>query len=915
MKSPAVRIGNYYWNIKYYPRGNPNEGTEQLSVYIECSDARCEEGNSNRSPLTGASATASTDEQDLRVTANAESRTDTPPAEADSTVAPSQGAQPQVVSGDTLQPSPEWIIGKGPEDVVPWEVAAQISCVIYNPEEPRVNVAQKSSHRYCKENPDWGWTRFHGPWDEIHKRQRFKRQALLRNDTLAFTAYIRTVNDNTGSLWWHMPKDKLEWDSVARIGLKRLVDESSHSSALIAALSAWLHLVPVTDLVCNTPIPDPWSEPTARTRPLIEALQRLIQEASDLESASSSPNSTQISLGDIARMISWYGEDDLRTKSDVVATWETLRSIISYEASNAADMASTKDVFSDLWALKYSDANMEEKIFGREAVMQDHDERLPHSVQATLDLALKRMADVIALRQASSEAQQPSQHHPSIMQIELQRQRYSSEDRRWKKLTHHIHIDETISVDLPIAGAKVEYTLYGMIVHSGALESQDYYSVIRPAGPGTTWVKYAGGKDPKGVTRLTRKQACDNHEGSGQYAEGTAAVAYVVLYVRTDSMSDILDLEPETSTPTSRDEVSAAVSKDVPMTKEELPAKSVTVQIYQSDVFQAYAGRGILDSWTPQVSPNPAIPMFEFQLDENDSLAMLERYLMDQAGNAGKNERFMLWALNAMPQNSARNLPRFETSYAAELTLAEVVTACGACRLWLHVLPSDEYEEILRSTRPPEPQPTNVAELPPWANPNRPHQSTAEPVTDPAGEGSTEVRAVPGEPAEPSVESNEETPRNQEGALAPENVESMADSAANQVQETVSDEDTLMAGVHEVENLEGEIASQPSYPPLISWEPCDRSKIYIFVKIFDCKSQSLRGVGSFFVKKQEQIGDGIRRLLQWGLDEAIDVFHESALLLGEKDRLRLSSNFVGTTSAIFDDGSVFIVQQRSSEVE
>ena len=208
MRSPSVLIGGFYWNIKYYPHGN--DGTEQISIYLECSPTPYEENQAkeDKSPATDEPQKLN----ESNSTSNSHDSSNGSPPEA-STVPEAMVDDPSVP--DDAKETPEIVSQPShtiPKNEKPWGVAAQISCVIYNPDEPRVNAHQKGCHRFYNDNPDWGWTRFHGPWDEIHKRRRFQRQALLRNDTLAFTAYVRTVVDDTKALWWHPGKDKPEWD-------------------------------------------------------------------------------------------------------------------------------------------------------------------------------------------------------------------------------------------------------------------------------------------------------------------------------------------------------------------------------------------------------------------------------------------------------------------------------------------------------------------------------------------------------------------------------------------------------------------------------------------------------------------------------------------------------------------------------
>lgn len=927
MRSPSVLLGGHYWNIKYYPRGNPNEGTEQLSVYIECSNLPNENGKGEDPPAKDEPQNTNEQHRSRNTqnsTAGPGSSRDELREVPDSMAVESNEAQVPIENGNFVSPR-LWSSAEPSSDVtVPWEVAAQISCVIYNPEEPRVNVSQKSSHRYCNENPDWGWTRFHGPWDEIHKRQRFKRQALLRNDTLSFTAYIRVVQDDTGALWWHPPKDKTEWNSVARIGLKRLVHETSHSSALIAALSSWLYLSPVRTLIGNTQIPDLFTQPRNRPKPMIDALQCLVHEAFDPNQATSS---FKASLDEIANTISWYGEDSCSSKSDVVATWETLRRILSCEVSDVKKLAEAKDLFMDIWTLKLSDTLLEKDLLSDRAGTQESTRAEPSSTQEAVASAFQTRCQGIC--HTVYEHRQSDEQYPSVLQVELHRQNYCAKTRRWKKLTHHIRIDETVTIHPSQFRTPMHYTLYGMIVHSGALEANDYYSVIRPAGPGTTWIKYAGGKDPKGVTRLTTKQAREAHEGRGKGTEGTAAVAYVVLYVRTDSLSKILktsNQSRESITSGSLDMSGSAATMAVDHLEKE---RRVTFLVYSSDIFKGYTGRGILDPWDPPTSSDHCLrPILEHEFEASKTLADVEQYLTDIRKEAGESKRFRLWMLDTKPRSSVRGSPRFALALGAGKRLDELVAAYGGCRFWLQAVSADDLEDMMQSENPPVGPPPTSSSEPMEAieglstsNANHPDetlQEQAPPNSDGEAPEQSGDHVSSGSSTQTPNVGGSQTAAN---SLTPGHAGLLDISAASHAHETPISEDVPMD-----ESREGEprvsAAPRARGVPSLSWvsstEQPPRAhieRIYILIKAFDCTSQTLCGIGGLFAKREEKIGEVIRLFLALDPKDKFDVYNERSLLLYEKDRVNLNGSFEGIDNNLFLDGSVFIVQHRSPATE
>ena len=188
MRSPTVSIGGYDWRIKFYPKGND---TEHLSAYVE--------NVSMQSPEFEES-------EDF--------------------------VQPPLpfLNSDKLKKRRS--------------VAVQLSIIIYNPAEPRVHEHHSDAHQFTKSDSDYGWTHFsRHPRSHFPYRMHGQRQAILRNDKLAFSAYIRVVNDPTGCLWEHgtQPYE----DSSAVTGLRPFTSQLP----MFAAEIPLLHFAPFRDFV------------------------------------------------------------------------------------------------------------------------------------------------------------------------------------------------------------------------------------------------------------------------------------------------------------------------------------------------------------------------------------------------------------------------------------------------------------------------------------------------------------------------------------------------------------------------------------------------------------------------------------------------------------------------------------------
>ena len=859
MRSPSVFIGGYYWNIKYYPRGK--DGTDHMSIYIECSQTPYEHVKHRSSDITLSKAVPTADHEsvDMEASQHDMAALESTPPHREEAVVPN-------VSEEDADSTPTPPKESEPEEQKSWGVAAQVGCIIYNPDEPRVYVYDKGSHRYYQDNPEYGWVRFNGegpdalPWEEIHKRRRLKRQALLRNDTLSFTVYIRTVDDDTNALWWSPPDDKPKWNSMAMTGIRPFECQEYQSSAIIAALSVWLHLIPLVDLVQTTHVPDPVLEPELRMKPVIEELQDILDENADLFS----PADSALSLSNLVRRMNFYGAEFDR-KMDVVLIWETLRRIINFEFSDLRSVEEANgiadDLFREMLLLKQPDLMDKDKSATKYQMLSggsysDLPGSEPHSVAETLMKASQGPATAFRVWQSFAGQIQIPSASPSILQVELHRQDFDKVARKWKKLTHRIRIDE----DLTFRG--VDYTLYGIVVHSGGLESAEYYSVIRPKGPGTRWLKYADEASSRGISILTTKQAVEAHEGSDTDTDERAAVAYIVIYARSDISSRMLctPFHHDNMQPTNLDYAQELPGAANDMMLDDKDADYIVpVVVYNHKLFRGYSGRGICNPWFYE-----EWAVRKHHVRASKTLRQLRQYLEQQV--YGLDPKFItmeLWPLDVRPSCTPHTYPQLLSfKDLSEVELGDMVHHSGGCRFWM----------TIKSTNP---------------------------IT-------AEMSGLPGSsPAPEKIEQAESVPTPSAGTRA---VIEPADQASDEERGEVSSHgDTEMVeashGIQETNDSENVVPHSLVHP----------KEIYFFVKLFDAEEQTLCGIDSHFVRRDAKISKEVKGLLQVDVNEEWDIYHERQLRIGRKDLVGDHETFEYRFGDVGGDGNIFIAQRRPSK--
>ena len=508
MRSPPAYIGGYWWTIKFFPRGN---NSSSLSIYYECSPTMPTPDKSlpetEFKVLSGAPDAVLDDgvpDLDLKF-----GKADDPTAWLDhykSQYPPAaRQSQQETRSKDS------------------WRVPVQIGMVLYNPDEPRTGWFQTACHQFNPHNFDWGWTNFHGPWDTIHCRQRGQRQPMLRNDTLAFDAYIRIVDDPTHSLWWHPSPTEPVWDSKSLTGYRPLGESVISHSAEVAGLAAWLHVAPFCKIIQSVDIREHLTNCEVKPRPLCDALQKVLWHL-----RCHSESLEYVDVDGITSTLCNLHE----YSTDVPMFFERLRRSVELEL---AGTNAGKE-----FAKLFDSPALPEMPPGSAAV----NNALPQDLNSRICIPADQAETIHEGLNWYLSAKPGRWALPPFLQVELDRQKLDRVARQWQLLYNRVELDEELDLSPWVQeGQSGRYTLYGYVVHRGRRSSSQYFSVLRPGGPGTRWLAFDDSSRNR-VDCLTRKAAFGSHLGlesskkpDEKYGHN---VAVLVMYIRSDLVGEFL---------------------------------------------------------------------------------------------------------------------------------------------------------------------------------------------------------------------------------------------------------------------------------------------------------------------------------------------------------------------------------------
>lgn len=880
MKSTPVTIGGHQWQIKFYPKGNDSD---YLSVYVECLSVEEEKKNDRG------------EKADRKAEGDAEPSIDE-----------SAAREPTETQHTPLPLLESKAIPKRKG------VAAQVSVVLYNPTEPRVNYSRTCLHRFCTSSPDWGWTRFHGPHYDIPHRIRGHRQALLRDDKLAFTGYIRLIDDRTDCLWEHPSSDNV-WDSFAMTGLQSVAlrdNGGSPDGNIVSAVTSWLLFKPFRQFLYNFKGPDSEKEPFAQPKPLIRAFQKVLY----MLRTQVQPGAGSVDLGEIDDALDWYGLSEPLHKFDVVQVWECLRTKLEYELRNT------------------SSANILEDLLGpkRDYTKDVSNYRAPVVGVGSMQEAVYQIPELTDSNNSL----------PQLLAVELERQVFDTASRSYVKLLNKVTLDDHITV----RGST--YTLYGFVVHKQTLQSYVYQTILRPEGPGSRWYNYSDSREGNKVTCLTHRQAVTLHEGKDATARvtGSDAIAYIAMYVHDNvaesafnshSQSEQWDVPGWIPRELERQKVAERLPP-IPIATDEPEAPQITegakinaetadveerdFQIIDSRAFLQHEGPGFFNAFHNSWQSDSSGLLTSVILKNTDGCEDIRQKIATAfkgVKHIQDSRQVKFWFVDAYQGSFAHprlvGTGRIEYSSGSYNRFAEDVKDWklenasgdwGCRRLWVHIVP---FADLPEPQKEPEPAPEVPAEAPSEAiqQSEQVPASDAPSLTDTPDPVPDDVQLVSqpvsedtpmSEPDEPDLEPPlvNSPPTNVESPVSPTNAAAGGDDTAmvevdastlpdppvvDVIIPNNTGDDTEMGGTQE------EIAPPPpppidlSIPPPVDLQersqtpppveaprprtpepPAD--EIYFFVKYFDAEKQILEPKGSFIASKSARLDITVQKLLE-----------------------------------------------------
>ncbi|KAI9346681.1 hypothetical protein BD770DRAFT_446666 [Pilaira anomala] len=376
-----------------------------------------------------------------------------------------------------------------------WSVCGQFSVVISNPDDPTHYFMNTAHHRFCGEEIDWGFTKYH----EIKSLPAYMNK---QNQTV-ISIFLRVVKDETGVLWHNL----INYDSRKETGYVGIRNQGAtcYMNSLIQSL-----------YFTKTFRKAVYGIPTEKEDPnnsVALALQRCFY---NLQFSEESVGTTELTKS--------FGWDSLDAfmQHDVQEFSRVLQDNLELKMKGTKVDGAVTNIFMGKMKsyikcinVDYESSRVEDfydiqlNVKGCKT-LQDSFRR--YVDKETMDGENKYMAEGCGLQDAWKGVSFES--FPPVLHLQLKRFEYDMQrDTMIKINDHHVfpdHINLNEFCSKPCQDpTEYNYVLHGVLVHSGDIDGGHYFALLKPEKEGNKWFRF----DDDRVTPVTLREVFDDNYG------------------------------------------------------------------------------------------------------------------------------------------------------------------------------------------------------------------------------------------------------------------------------------------------------------------------------------------------------------------------------------------------------------------
>lgn len=427
-----------------------------------------------------------------------------------------------------------------------WYACVQFALVLWNPNDPSIQLSHVATHRFNADEGDWGFTRF----CELRRLFTVAWEGhgvpLVQNDEANVTAYVRVVKDPTGVLWHSFQN----YDSKKETGMVGLKNQGA-----TCYLNSLLQSLYFTNAFRKAVYQIPTEAEASRDNSAW-TLQRLFN---NLQTSDYPVSTTELTAS-----FGWESRQ-IFEQQDVQELSRKLMERLEEKMKGTPAEKALPDLFVGKSKTYISCINVD---YESSRVEDFWDIQLNVRNNKTLDDSFKDYIQVERLEGENKyDAGQPYglqdadkgeifESFPPVLHLHLKRFEYDIHRDAMMKINdrHAFPMEFDASPYLSKDADKSEswiYELHGVLVHSGDLNAGHYFAFLKPTKDGH-WYRF----DDDRVTRATDKEVLEeNYGGEYELPNGSVGVrqpytralstkrstnAYMLVYVRKSRSDDVL---------------------------------------------------------------------------------------------------------------------------------------------------------------------------------------------------------------------------------------------------------------------------------------------------------------------------------------------------------------------------------------